>query len=158
MENNVMSKSIITTLLIIVGLSSYAAAQNCKFNVNGDWDLRQNNGILVKISLTQKGDSVTGLASYQGMKQGHSHTETGDISGTFHPSEAAGAYRLQLNIKWDYGETGVYTGWVGKRYIQPSGRSDGKWWIKGDAFILQDPNNFARMTAWQFVKNLPCLK
>jgi hypothetical protein len=156
MANNVMSKSVITTLLIIVGLSSYAAAQNCKFYVNGDWDLWQNNGILVKISLAQKGESVTGLASYQGMKQGHSHAETGDISGTFYPTEGSGRYRLQLKIKWDYGETGVYTGWIDKRYNQDTGRSDGKWWMKGDAYIQEDPNNDARMTAWKFVKNIPC--
>ncbi len=153
-----MSQSVIAIFLMLAALASSSNAQSCRFNVSGDWDLRQNNGILVKVSLTQKGNKVTGLASYQGMKQGHAHTETGEITGTFNPTESLNRYRLEMDIKWDYGETGIYTGWVGKDYSQTTGRTDGKWWMRGDAYILQDPNNAARRTAWKFTKNLPCLK
>jgi hypothetical protein len=153
-----MPRYVILIVLVFGSLASSSAAQSCKFNVNGDWDLWQNNGILVKISLTQTGEKVTGLASYQGMKQGRRHSENGDVTGTFYPTESTSRYRLYLEIKSDYGETGVYTGWVDKQYSQATGRSNGKWWMKGDAYIRQDPNNFARMTAWRFVKNLPCLR
>lgn len=153
-----MSKSIVGIVLMLTALSSCTFAQRCKFNVNGDWDLQQNNGILVKVSLTQKGTKVTGLASYVGRKQGHAHTETGDITGTF-SLDGSKLYRLRMKIKWDYGETGIYTGWVDQGFIPGTGRSvDGKWWMRGDAYIEEDPHNSARMTAWKFVKNIPCLQ
>ena len=152
-----ISRAVGALILMLTALSFFSAAQTkrCTFNVSGDWDLKQINKILVKLSLTQNGTRVTGLASYQGMKQGRPHSENGDVTGTFVETEL-NRYRLRLEIKWDYGETGVYTGWTSKQFNQVTGRSDGRWWIKGDAYILQDPNNEARMTGWQFVKNLPC--
>ena len=155
-----MSRSIVITaglfLLILTVFRSYSAAQTCNFDISGDWDLLQNNRILVKISLSQKGDKVTGQASYEGVKQGHKHTETGDVTGTFSQMGTPLQYRLRIKIRWDYGETGIYTGTVMKRYSQTTGRSDGKWWMYGDAYIQEDPENNARKTGWHFARTLPC--
>jgi len=137
--------------LVAAALSSMAAAQKC--TVTGDWTLKQENGITVKLSLLQKGEKVTGSASFQGMKQGHGHIEIGKVSGVFKP-EGPHTITLRIEIRWEYGETGVYKG-----YLQNRG-SGNKYsvaqMIKGETYIREDATNRDRRTNWQIVEDIPC--
>ena len=130
-------------LLIILGLCSFAVAQKrCTRDITGDWTLRQTNGIKLKLSLVQ---NVTGRASFQDTKQGRRHIETGDVTGKLTLEESI-RYYFRVEIWWDYGETGVYTGTIGQ--------ADGI--LSGDAYILQDPRNKARQTNWKIMQEIPC--
>jgi hypothetical protein len=137
--------------LLSATLSSVAAAQKC--TVTGDWTLKQENGITVKLSLLQKGERVTGSASFQGMKQGHGHTEIGKVSGVF-KSEGKHSTTLRIDIKWEYGETGVYKGYLQNRVARNKYTSAQM--IKGEAYITEDATNRDRRTYWQIVEDISC--
>ena len=132
--------------LVLFALCSFALAQQkCTRNNTGDWTLRQTNGIKVKLSLTQKGQNLTGRASFQDMKLGRRHIQSGDVTGKLTLEESI-RYYFRVEIWWDYGETGVYTGTID----QTNGI------LGGDAYILQDPRNKGRQTNWKIMQEIPC--
>ena len=57
-----------------------------------------------------------------------------------------------MEIKWDYGETGVY---VGKRIEEkaPVGKLS---YLVGEAYIKEQPNNNSRRTTWRGSHALHC--
>jgi len=140
-------------IVIVAALSSFAAAQKCSPSVTGDWTLQQDNGITVKLTLRQTDKKVTGSASFQGMKQGHGHMEFGKVYGVFQ-QEGANNYPLRIEIRWDYGETGVYRGWLQTR-CGDSGCKETSLIIKGYAYIQRDANNQDRRSNWRILQDIP---
>jgi hypothetical protein len=142
-------------IVIVAALSSFAAAQKCTPSVTGDWTLQQDNGITVKLSLRQTDKKVTGSASFQGMKQGHGHMEFGKVDGVFQ-QEGPHNYPLRVEIRWDYGEIGVYKGWLQTRCGDSGCKGTGNI-IKGYAYIRQDALNQDRKSNWRIVQDIPCV-
>lgn len=116
---------------------SRIACQDCRqWNIAGNWALRQDNKINVNMILRQTRDQISGTAAYPGRK----HVERGTVTGTLVSKEVRrpGTIsltnfedHLHLEIKWDYGETGVYDGKVqyglklqGAAYIKEDGSSE----------------------------------
>lgn len=156
-----MFRSIVTLsrtgffVVIVAALSSFAAAQKCSPSVTGEWTLQQDNGITVKLSLRQTDKKVTGRASFQGMKQGHGHIEVGSVLGWFQ-QEGPNNYPLRIEITWEYGETGVYRGWLQTR-CGDSGCKETSQIIKGYAYIQRDANNQDRRSNWRILQDIPCV-
>jgi len=144
----------ILPLLLLTILASSAAAQNCKYDVTGDWTLQQENGITVKLSLRLADKKVTGSASFQGTKQGHGHIEIGKVAGVF---QKEGQFKMvfRIEIKWEYGETGVYRGFLEERC--PDNKCNGARRIRGDAHIAEDATNQDRKTSWKILQDIPCV-
>jgi hypothetical protein len=133
-------------LPVLLACSVPVFAQKCTWNVSGKWTIKQSNGIRVKLSLRQVGKEVAGTASYQGMKQGRRHTETGDATGTWSDLETTRPFLL-LRIAWDYGETGDYRGTINTTFGILSGRQR----------IAEDAGNESRSSNFRFVEEVPCV-
>jgi len=140
-------------LLILIALSSFAAAQKCTWNLTGDWTIDQYNGIKVKLTLRQTGTKVRGTASYQGTKQGHAHMEFGKVKGVFEENEN-GTFSFLVDIKWEYGETGIYRGQL--KRTKRNGFND-RYMLMGNAYIAEDSGNSARKTDWETAEAIPCV-
>ena len=54
---------------LIVFILTLEAASQCKWDFSGNWDIKQRNGILVKMVVKQNGNSISGTASYQGRRK-----------------------------------------------------------------------------------------
>lgn len=59
-----------------------------------------------------------------------------------------------IEIKWDYGETGVYTG----RRVEEVTPKVKLNYIVGDAYIKEQPDNRARRTTWKSDVSLMCYR
>ena len=135
--------------LALMLMPSQIAGQDCRqWNVAGNWALRQDNKINVNMILRQTRDQISGTAAYPGRK----HVERGTVTGTFVTKEVPrpGAktisnfeYHLHLEIKWDYGETGVYDGNV--QYGLK---------LQGAAYIKEHAGSRERSTAWHTDDNV----
>ena len=130
-------------------MPSKIAGQECRqWNVAGNWVLRQDNKINVNMILRQTGDRISGTAAYPGQK----HVERGTVTGTFVSKESTRPgttsisnfeHHLRLEIKWDYGETGVYDGNV---YYGLK--------LEGGAYIKEHAGDGARSTTWHSDDNV----
>jgi len=106
------------------------------------YGIKQSNNITVKVELIQRGPRISGNASFQGKTR----MEHGTVLGSFRGD----AFRIE--IKWDYGETGVYTG---KRIEEQAGRNKLSYLV-GDAIIKEQPDNQSRHTTWKSVVSIMC--
>ena len=130
-------------------MPSQIAGQDCRqWNIAGNWALRQDNKINVNMILRQTRDQISGTASYPGRK----HVERGTVTGTLVSKEVRrpGTIslsnfedHLRLEIKWDYGETGVYQGSV--QYGLK---------LQGDAYIKEHIGDPSRYTTWHSDDNV----
>ena len=130
-------------------MPSQIAGQECRqWNVAGNWVLRQDNKINVNMILRQTGDQISGTAAYPGQK----HVERGTVTGTFASKEVPRPgtktlsnfeHHLRLEIKWDYGETGVYEGNV--QYGLK---------LEGGAYIKEHAGSSERSTTWHSDDNV----
>src|SRR6478735_6845740 len=84
-------------------------AQCIQWDARKMYGIKQSNNILVKVELNQRGPRISGTANFQG-KKGIEH---GTVIGYFRGD------LFRIEIKWDYGETGVY---VGKRIEEQTGK------------------------------------
>ena len=107
------------------------------------YGIKQSNNILVKVELIQRGPRISGTANFQG-KKGIEH---GTVLGYFRGD------LFRIEIKWDYGETGVYTG---KRIEEQAGKFRLSYLV-GDAIIKEQPDNQSRRTTWKSAVSIMCL-
>jgi len=133
--------AVLVITLFFMFASTVAVAQ-CTPAFRGKGALKQSNGIFVEMSLAQDRTRLTGSAWYEGRRH---KIERGSVQGTAETTGSRGI--LHLQIKWDYGETGVY---------------DGTWTISdgddlvGTAFIKEDPLNEKRSTRWRWWWHVNC--
>jgi hypothetical protein len=118
-------------------------AQCTQWDARKLYSINQSNNIVVKLdTLIQRGPRISGTASFKGK----THLEKGTIAGDF----KGDAFRIE--IKWDYGETGVYTGHRIDEKV-PNGKLS---YLVGDAYIKEQPNNNARKTTWRGSPSILC--
>jgi hypothetical protein len=82
--------------------------------VDGNWDIIQSNDTIVRVELTQTGDTLSGAAQFRSTTGNVDHTEsrmTGD--------------RLLLVINWSDGHVGEYNGTIGGLGANGTGRLTG---------------------------------
>jgi len=144
----------IFAFIAIIVLSSLIAAQRC--DLTGEWTMQQENGIRVMLSLKQNKANVAGSASYQGKKQGHAHMEIGQVVGS---SERIGnnPYTFFFSIKWEYGETGIYRGYLQNKAADSRTYTPTKI-FRGNAYIAEDASNRDRRTDWRILEAIPCVR
>jgi hypothetical protein len=134
--------------LALTLMPSQIAGQDCRqWDVAGNWALHQDNNINVNMILRQTRDQISGTAAYPGRK----HVERGTVKGTLisveYPRPGTQSITdfkesLHLEIKWDYGETGVYDGRV--QYGLK---------LQGAAYIKEDRRR-ERETTWHSDDNV----
>lgn len=135
------------TLLSVVVLAmltaTKAAAQCPQWDVRRIYSINQSNNIVVKlVTLNQRGPRISGTASFQ--------NKSGLQNGTIAGSMVGDAFKIE--IKWDYGETGVYTA---KRVEENAGKYKLSYLV-GDAYIKEQPDNKKRYTTWKSSNSLVC--
>jgi hypothetical protein len=80
-------------------------------NFGGTWSLRQSNGFVVTLVLTQNGRDISGTASYNAGRNGIAR---GTVSGKAWRTNGSGGWpsnvdNFQIEIAWN-GAVGVYRG------------------------------------------------
>jgi hypothetical protein len=96
--------------------------------VGGDWDIVQDNGFRVRISIRQDQDRLSASASHS--------------NGSVQSDEATGSVRgsnFEITIAWDNGTKGQYTGKLKKGVFD----SPGKGFLKGRTKDLNNPGSQA---------------
>jgi hypothetical protein len=147
-----LSKNTPQILAVLVGLfvtvsmltlPSRATAQCSQWDARNIWGIKQSNNISVRIAINQRGPRISGNAVYQGKTR----QEHGAVTGSFQGES------FYMEIKWDYGVTGIYTG----RRIEETGPRGVKVsYIVGDAYIKEQPDNRSRRTTWKSSLALNC--
>jgi len=152
MEKKIMNKNTPQLAVVLVGLfvgfymmtlPSRTQAQCIQWDARKMYGIKQSNNILVKVELIQRGPRISGNANFQG-KKGIEH---GTVLGYFRGD------LFRIEIKWDYGETGVY---VGKRIEEQTGKYRLSYLV-GDAIIKEQPDNQSRRTTWKSAVSIMCL-
>ena len=128
--------------IFIMTLPPRTSAQCVQWDARSMYGIQQSNNILVKLELNQRGPRLSGNASFPGKTK----TEHGTVIGSFR----ADSFRIE--IKWDYGETGVYTGKLVEEW-HPKAKLT---YLAGDAIIKEQPDNKSRHTTWKSVVSLKC--
>ena len=129
-------------LAIVIVLPSQIAGQCPQWDASGIWNLNQSNKISVKMVLNQRGPRLNGNAYFQG-KTGMEH---GTVSGTIQGDV------FHVDIKWDYGETGIYNG----KRIEVRAPADKLQYLAGDAYIKEQPDNKSRRSTWRSSSAMHC--
>ena len=130
-------------IFVLPLLGSAIAAQCMQWDARKLYSINQSNNIVVKLdTLIQRGPRISGTASFQGK----THLEKGTITGDFKGDV------LTLQIKWDYGETGMYVGHRIEEKVSTGKLS----YVVGDAYIKEQPNNNARKTTWRGSPSILC--
>lgn len=121
------------------------SAQCPQWDARRMYSIKQSNNIEVKlVTLIQRGPRISGTASFQGKTRIENGTIRGDFKGDI----------FKIEIKWDYGETGVYTG----QRVQEKAPRGTLNYLVGDAYIKEQPNNKARKTTWRGSTAINCLQ
>src|SRR5437868_1344556 len=88
---------VLFTLLTLTAALTVFASEPCRnWDGAGHWELKQSNGFIVMMQVSQKGIYITGRAQYGG----HSGTVDGNLGGA----------SWMFQIHWDDGKVGVYEG------------------------------------------------
>jgi hypothetical protein len=123
--------------------TSSVSAQCSQWDARNIWGINQSNKIFVRIGLNQRGPRMSGNAYFQGKTRQEHGAITGSLQGE----------SFYMEIKWDYGETGIYTG----RRIEETGPRGVKVsYLVGDAYIKEQPDNRSRRTTWKSSSALMC--
>jgi hypothetical protein len=142
------SVAFLGTLLSVVVLAmlttSATSAQCPQWDVRGIYSIKQSNNIEVRVGLNQRGPRFSGNAYYPGK----AHQEHGTISGSMQGDS------LYMEIKWDYGETGIY---IGKRITEQGPRAKLSY-LAGEAYIKEQPNNKSRRSTWRGSLAIHCMQ
>jgi hypothetical protein len=136
---------VVLAMIIVVLLSSISFGQCPQWDVRRIYSINQSNNIVVKlVTLNQRGPRISGTASFQNK----SGTQNGAIAG----SMVGDAFKVE--IKWDYGETGVYSA---KRVEESAGKYKLSY-LAGEAYIKEQPDNMKRYTTWKSSNSLVCFQ
>jgi hypothetical protein len=128
---------------VVILTPSQTHAQCSQWDARNIWGIKQSNNISVRIAINQRGPRISGNAYFQGKTR----QEHGNVTGSFQGES------FYMEIKWDYGETGIYTG----RRIEETGPRGVKVsYIVGDAYIKEQPDNRSRRTTWKSSLALNC--
>ncbi|MBV9215978.1 MAG: hypothetical protein JO053_07355 [Acidobacteria bacterium] len=139
--------SMVTSLLLIFAFSLCAFAQRDDgppaHNFSGTWDLRQSNGFVVTMVLTQNGREITGTASYNAGRNGIAR---GSVSGRAWRTNGGGGWQtnvdnFQVEIAWN-GAVGVYRA--------TASWADGV--LHGETYQKNNPGARASWTAGPFAR------
>jgi len=134
---------IASLLLMMMMTPSKGTAQCTQWDARKMYGIKQSNNIDVKLdTLIQRGPRISGTASFQGKTRMEKGTITGDFKGDV----------IRLEIKWDYGETGVY---IGHR-IEEKNPKGSLSYVVGEAYIKEQPNNNSRKTTWRGYPSILC--
>ena len=147
MNKNTPQLAVVLVVLLVgfsmMTLPSRTPAQCVQWDARKMYGIKQSNNILVKVELNQRGPRISGNANFQG-KKGIEH---GTVLGYFRGDT------FRIEIKWDYGETGVYSG---KRVEEGTPRAKLSYLV-GDAIIKEQPDNQSRHTTWKSAVSIMCL-
>ena len=130
-------------MFVTVLLSAHAYSQCPQWDVRRFLSINQSNNIAVKIdTIIQRGPRFSGTVSFRNKAGLQKGILTGGMKGD----------DFRAEIKWDYGETGVYTA---KRVVEkaPVGTLS---WLVGEAYIKEQPDNKSRRTTWRSSNPLNC--
>jgi hypothetical protein len=86
-------------------LPSSAGADCAKWDISGDWEFTQSNGLNATFHLSQDGDRISGMASYKLAAGGDGGGESQSLEGTF---DQYG--NLRIAVKWKSGAAAIYSG------------------------------------------------
>lgn len=120
---------VLLACLAWLALPSSAGAECARWDINGEWEFAQSNGLNATFHLRQDGDRLTGTASYKSITGGNSGGTSQSLEGTF---DQYG--NLRIAVKWDGGASSVYAGG-----INAEGRFAG---------VVKDEFNPANAASW----------
>ncbi|MGZ5862422.1 MAG: hypothetical protein ACXWKB_03915 [Methyloceanibacter sp.] len=100
----IRSGFILPVCLAWLVLSSSAGADCAKWDINGDWEFAQSNGLNATFHLRQNGDRISGTANYKSAAGGNGG-ESQSLEGTF---DQYG--NLRIAVKWNSGVAAIYSG------------------------------------------------
>jgi len=135
--------TLLFSILVTISTAAHTSAQCSQWSIRTVYGINQSNNITVKIvSVIQRGPRISGTASFR--------NNAGVQNGTYAGSMVGDDFKIE--IKWDYGETGVYTA---KRVVENVGK-DKLSYLVGQAYIKEQPNNRSRYTTWKSSNSLIC--
>ena len=122
-------RHILLACLAWLALATSGQAECAKWDINGEWEVAQSDGLDTTFQLRQDGDQLTGAASYKSLTGGNSRGTSQSLEGTF---DQYG--NLRIAVKWDSGAVVVYAGG-----INGEGRFAG---------VVKDESNLGNSASW----------
>ncbi len=101
----------LTGLALMMGLAGYSAAEACsQWNADGQYRIYQNNGAIITVNIVQRGQHLTGTATFNGRQGRVGGSLTGDylkMTVNWVGTPSLGVYEAHINSLGgtDMGET-----------------------------------------------------